>query len=47
MSISVKELKALDESVCQTIDVRNPIEIAHGSIAGAVAVKSEESLHLM
>ncbi len=42
MGISVKELKELDKSSYQIIDIRNQVEIAHGSIAGAVAVKPEE-----
>lgn len=42
MGISVKELKELDESIYQIIDIRDQIEIAHGAIAGAIAVKPEE-----
>ena len=42
MGISVKELKELDESSYQIIDIRKQIEIAHGQIAGAVAIKPEE-----
>lgn len=42
MGISVKELKKLDENSYQIIDIRDPIEIAHGTIAGAVAIKPEE-----
>lgn len=42
MGISVKELKELDESIYQIIDIRDQIEIAHGAIAGAVAIKPEE-----
>ena len=42
MGISVKELKELDKNSYQIIDVRDQIEIAHGAIAGAVAIKPEE-----
>lgn len=42
MGISVKELKELDESIYQIIDIRDQIEIAHGAIAGAIAIKPEE-----
>lgn len=42
MSITVKELKELDESSYQIIDIRDQIEIAHGPIAGAIAIKPEE-----
>ena len=42
MGISVKELKELDKSSYQIIDIRDQIEIAHGQIAGAIAIKPEE-----
>lgn len=42
MGISVKELKELDESIYQIIDIRDQIEIDHGAIAGAIAIKPEE-----
>lgn len=42
MGISVKELKKLNENNYQIIDIRDPIEISHGMIAGAVAIKPEE-----
>ena len=42
MGITVKELKELDESSYQIIDIRDQIEIAHGQVAGAVAIKPEE-----
>ena len=42
MGISVKELKELDKSSYQIIDIRDQIEIAHGQIAGASAIKPEE-----
>lgn len=42
MGISVKELKELDKSRYQIIDIRSAIEISHGAIDGAVAIKPEE-----
>ncbi len=42
MGITVKELKELDKNSYQIIDVRDQIEIAHGAIAGAVAINPEE-----
>ena len=42
MGISVEEMKKMDESTYQIIDIRSQIEIAHGAIAGAVAIKPEE-----
>ncbi len=42
MGISVKELKGLDKSSYQIIDIRDQIEIAHGAIAGSIAIKPEE-----
>ena len=42
MGISVEELKKLDESTYQMIDIRSQTEIDHGAIAGAVAIKPEE-----
>ena len=42
MGISVEELKKLDESTYQLIDIRSQTEIDHGAIAGAVAIKPEE-----
>ena len=42
MGITVKELKELDKCIYQMIDIRDGIEIAHGAIAGAVAIKPEE-----
>ena len=35
MGISVEEMKKMDESTCQIIDIRSQIEIEHGAIAGA------------
>ena len=45
MGISVEELKKLDESTYQMIDIRSQTEIDHGAIAGAVAIKPEEIEH--
>lgn len=42
MGISMRELKELDKSSYQIIDIRDQIEIAHGQIAGAIAIKPEE-----
>ena len=42
MGISVEEMKKMDESTYQIIDIRSQIEIDHGAIAGAVAIKPEE-----
>ena len=42
MGISVEEMKKMDESTYQIIDIRSQIEIDHGGIAGAVAIKPEE-----
>jgi len=42
MGISVKELKQMDESSYQMIDIRDRTEIDHGAITGAVAIKPEE-----
>ena len=42
MGISIKELKSMDESTYQIIDIRDEIEIAHGKITGAIILKSEE-----
>lgn len=38
----MKELKELDENSYQIIDIRDQIEIAHGPIAGAIAIKPEK-----
>ena len=42
MVISVKELKQLDKSEYQIIDIRDETEISHGEIVGALAMKPEE-----
>lgn len=45
MGISLEELKGLDADSYQIIDIRDKTEIAHGAIAGAVAVSPEEIEH--
>ena len=42
MGISVEEIKRMDESTYQMIDIRSQIEIEHGAIEGAVAIRPEE-----
>lgn len=42
MGISVEEMKKMDESTYQIIDIRSQVEIDHGVIAGAVVIKPEE-----
>lgn len=42
MSMTLNELKTLDKNDYQIIDIRDEIEISHGAIAGAVAVRPEE-----
>lgn len=42
MGISVKELKKLDKTSYQIIDIRNKTDIAHGAIEDAIEVKPEE-----
>ena len=42
MGISVEEMKKMDGSTYQIIDIRSQIEIEHGAIEGAVAIKPEE-----
>ena len=41
-SISIKELKELDPSSYQIVDIRDAVEISHGAIPGALAMKTEE-----
>ena len=41
-SISIKELKELDPSSYQIVDIRDAVEISHGAITGALAMKTEE-----
>ena len=42
MGISLKELKSMNESSYQLIDIRDEIEIAHGKITDAILLKPEE-----
>jgi len=42
MGISVKELKKLDKTSYQIIDIRNKTDITHGAIEDAIEVKPEE-----
>ncbi len=42
MGISVEEMKRMNESAYQIIDIRSQVERDHGAIAGAVAIKPEE-----
>lgn len=35
-SISIKELKELDPSSYQIVDIRDAVEISHGAIPGAL-----------
>ena len=41
-SISIKELKELDPSSYQIVDIRDAVEISHGAIPGAHVMKTEE-----
>ena len=42
MNITINELKELNNSEYQIIDIRDEIEISHGAIPGAIALRSEE-----
>ena len=42
MSITLAELKELDQKKYQIIDIRDEIEVSHGAIPGAVALRPEE-----
>ena len=42
MEITIQELKALDESKYQIIDIRSETEVSHGAIKGAVNVQSDD-----
>ena len=42
MSISIAELKKLEKDSYELLDIRSEIEISHGAIPGAIAVKPEE-----
>ena len=39
---SIKELKELDPSSYQIVDIRDAVEISHGAIPGALVMKTEE-----
>ena len=41
-SISIKELKELDPSSYQIVDIRDAVEISHGAIPGALVMKTEK-----
>ncbi len=42
MSISIAELKKLEKDSYELLDIRSEVEISHGAIPGAIAVKPEE-----
>ena len=42
MSISIAELKKLEKDSYEFLDIRSEVEISHGAIPGAIAVKPEE-----
>ena len=42
MSISIAELKKLEKDSYELMDIRSEVEISHGAIPGAIAVKPEE-----
>lgn len=42
MSISITELKKLEKDSYEILDIRSEVEISHGAIPGAIAVKPEE-----
>ncbi|MBO5153390.1 MAG: ATPase [Eubacterium sp.] len=42
MNITINELKELNKSEYQIIDIRDEIEISHGAIPGAIALRPEE-----
>ena len=42
MSISIAELKKLEKDSYELLDIRSEVEISHGAISGAIAVKPEE-----
>lgn len=42
MSITLAELKELDQNDYQIIDIRDAIEVSHGAIPGAVSLRPEE-----
>ena len=43
MSISIAELKKLEKDSYEFLDIRSEVEISHGAIPGAIAVKPEEN----
>ena len=42
MSISIAKLKKLEKDSYELLDIRSEVEISHGAIPGAIAVKPEE-----
>lgn len=42
MSITLKQLKVLDKNDYQIIDIRDEIEVSHGAIPGALAMRPED-----
>ena len=42
MSISIAEVKKLEKDSYELLDIRSEVEISHGAIPGAIAVKPEE-----
>lgn len=42
MSISIAELKKIEKDSYELLDIRSEVEISHGAIPGAIAVKPEE-----
>ena len=42
MSITLAELKELDQNNYQIIDIRDDIEVSHGAVPGAVVLRPEE-----
>lgn len=42
MSVSIEQIKSMNEDEYQLIDMRNESEIAHGEIPGAIAIQADE-----
>ncbi len=42
MSVSIEQLKSMNEDEYQLIDMRNESEIAHGEIPGAIVIQTDE-----
>ena len=42
MSVSIEQLKSMNEDEYQLIDMRNESEIAHGEISGAIDIQADE-----